>query len=81
MKTEKYLRHRINKRIYAWHHYLAENTDFEEISREEAYPERFIPAKQKERKSRLKLDTEDIEEAPTQTNQDLGLEVSRKLLK
>lgn len=65
--------------IYEWNEILAENPDCEEVTEEQAFPEKFIPAKQKGRKTGLALETKDIPEAPVLTNEDLNLEASQGL--
>ena len=44
--------------IYGWHPILAENPLTVEVTEEEAFPEKFIPKKQKGRKAKVKFDTE-----------------------
>jgi hypothetical protein len=51
----------------------------EEVTEEEAFPERFIPKAQKGRKSKIDLSTEDIPEEPAVENTELNLEASRGL--
>jgi len=53
----------------------------EEVTEEEAFPEKFIPKKQTGRKSGLKLDTpaEEVPVAPEATNEELNAEASRGL--
>lgn len=65
--------------VYEWNEILAENPDCEEVTEEQAFPEKFIPAKQKGRKTGLALETKDIPEAPVLTNEDLNLEASQGL--
>jgi hypothetical protein len=51
------------------------------VTEEEAFPEKFIPKKQKGRKSDLDLTTpeEAIPEAPPVTNEEVNAEASRGL--
>lgn len=65
--------------VYEWNEILADNPDCEEVTEEQAFPEKFIPAKQKGRKTGLALETKDIPEAPVLTNEDLNLEASQGL--
>ncbi len=58
---------------------LAENPSCVEGTEEEAFPEKFVPKKQKGRKSGLVLETEDIPEEPVVTNDELNIEASRGL--
>ena len=78
MAEVRYLRHRVNGRIYTWNKPMSENDDIEEVTELEAYPERFVPPKQKGRKTKIQLDTEELPE-PKQTNDDVGLDASRNL--
>ena len=77
----RYLRNRKDGFIYDWNPILAENTLCEEVTEEEAFPEKFIPKKQRGRKSDLDLATpeEQIPEAPPITNEEVNAEASRGL--
>jgi hypothetical protein len=65
--------------IYEWHEVLAENPSCVEVTEEEAFPEKFIPKKQKGRKSGLALETDEIPEEPEVVNEELNIEASRGL--
>jgi hypothetical protein len=75
----RYLRNKRDGFIYDWNPILAENAVCEEVTEEEAFPERFIPKAQKGRKSKIDLSTEDIPEEPAVENTELNLEASRGL--
>jgi hypothetical protein len=77
----RYLRNKKDGFIYDWNPILAENSMCEEVTEEEAFPEKFIPKKQKGRKSDLDLATPDeaIPEAPPVTNEEVNAEASRGL--
>lgn len=75
----RYLRNKKDGFIYEWNEILAENALCEEISEEEAIPEKFIPKKQRGRKSALKLETADIPEEPAYTPPELAEEATRGL--
>jgi hypothetical protein len=75
----RYLRHRRDGTIYEWDEILAGNPLCEEVTEQEAFPEQFIPPAQKTRKTKMKLDTEDVPEAPAVVNEDLNLEASKGL--
>lgn len=75
-----FLKHRKNGRVYTYHKHLAENPDLYEVSEQEAYPERFIPEKQKGRKTKVDLKTEKIPEPP-KGNEDLDVELTKSLEK
>ena len=76
----RYLRDRSGF-IYEWNEILAENPACEEITEEEAFPEKFIPKKQAGRKTGLKLETpvEEIPVEPPVVNVELNAEASRGL--
>lgn len=76
----RYLRDR-NGFIYEWNEILAGNPACEEITVEEAFPEKFIPKKQKGRKSGLQLETpvEEIPVEPPVENLELNAEASKGL--
>jgi hypothetical protein len=76
----RYLRNKRDGFIYDYTELLAENPMVEEVSEEEAFPEKFIPKKQAGRKSGLKLETPEVPEAPAVTNEDLNLEASKGLV-
>ena len=67
--------------IYEWNEILAENPACVEITEEEAFPEKFIPKKQKGRKSGLKLETpaDEIPVEPPVENEDINADASRGL--
>jgi hypothetical protein len=77
----RYLRGKKDGFIYDYTALLAENPMVEEVTEEEAFPEKFIPKKQKGRKSDLDLTTPDeaIPEAPPVTNEEVNAEASRGL--
>jgi len=75
----RYLRNKNDGTIYGWNEILAENPLCEEVTEKEAFPEKFIPEKQKGRKTGLALETKEIPEAPVLTNEDLNLEASKGL--
>jgi hypothetical protein len=64
--------------IYGWNEILAENPLTVEVTEEEAFPEKFIPKKQKGRKPKVQLDTE-IPEEPDTTPPELAAEVTQSL--
>lgn len=73
----KFLRNKVDGTVYDWNPILAKNPKCEEVSEQEAFPERFIPKKQKGRKSSLNLTTDDIPEAPEYTHPDLAEEAAK----
>jgi hypothetical protein len=77
----RYLRNKRDGFIYDYTELLAENPMVEEVSEEEAFPEKFIPKTQKGRKTGLKLETpaEEIPVEPAPQNEELNLEASKGL--
>jgi hypothetical protein len=66
----RYLRNKVDGTIYHWGPILAKNPRCEEVTEEEAFPERFLPEKHKGRKARVDLATSDIPEEPEVTTSD-----------
>ena len=82
----RYLRHRLDGWIYDWNPILAQNSLCEEVTEEEAYPERFAKSevveqvkKSRKRKGTLDLSTDDIPEVPSYTPPELAADASRRL--
>lgn len=73
----RYLRGKKDGFIYDWNPILAENPNVEEVSEEQAFPERFIPEAQKKRKSKLEINVPAVD---AQTgNPDVDQEASKGL--
>lgn len=85
--TNKFLRNKNDGTIYRWNPILAANADCEEVTEQEAFPEKFMDQKQVKRvqknqrktKTTLNLSTDDIPEEPSYTNDELNAEASRNL--
>lgn len=75
--TERYLRHRGDGFIYGWSDILAQNPRLEEVTEQEAFPERFIPDGMRDRPAAVTLKTETIPEPPPVVNEELGREAGR----
>lgn len=78
----KYLRNVKDGTIYEWHPVLAKNALCQEVTEEEAFPERFAtPAveKAKRRTKKIDLSTDDIPEPPVYTSPELSADASRDL--
>jgi hypothetical protein len=77
----RYLRNKKDGFIYDYTDMLAENPMVEEVTEEEAFPEKFIPKKQTGRKTALKLETpvEEIPVEPPVVNAELNADASRGL--
>lgn len=77
MSEQKFLRHRINGRVYPYRKELAENVDMEPVTEEQAYPERFKPKRAAKRKPKLDLKTTEIPEAPVEGADELSSDASK----
>lgn len=79
----RYLRNKKDGFIYEWHPVLAKNPLCEEVTEQEAYPERFAPAavvdKAKRRSRKIVLETDDICEDSAYTSPELSADASRNL--
>ena len=78
----RYLRNKNDGTIYEWHEVLARNAACEEVTEQEAFPERFATAaveKAKRRTKKITLDTDDIPEEPAYTSPELSADASRDL--
>lgn len=85
---ERWLRHRQHGTIYGWDPILAANPKVEEVTEQEAFPEKFITPhveqqikKARGRPKKLDLTTIDIPEKPVYTNPVLNADASRRLPK
>ena len=74
----RWLRNIRDGEIYEWDEILAENPITEEVTEEQAFPEKHIPKKQKGRKAAVKLETE-LPEEPDSTPPELAEEAARGL--
>ena len=83
-----YLRNRRDGFIYEWHPILAKNPMCEEVTEEEAFPERFVKPEQIEvvkkpratRKTKaLDLSTDDIQDEPRYVAPEIEADASRNL--
>lgn len=75
----RYLRNRNDGFIYPWNEFLATNPLCEEVTEEQAFPEKFEPKVAKGRKAKVNLTTEDVPEAPqADPMADLNDELTRK---
>ena len=79
----RYLRNKNDGTIYEWHEVLARNAACEEVTEQEAFPERFAPPavieKVKRRAKRIELSADDIPEEPVYTSPELSADASRGL--
>lgn len=75
----KYLRNKRDGYIYEWNDILADNPLCEEVSEEEAFPERFTPPEIKIRRSKLNITPTVIEEPPPIEFPEINADASRGL--
>jgi hypothetical protein len=78
----QYLRNKKDGFIYEWNPILAKNPLCEEVSEQEAYPERFVTPvveKAKRRMRKIDLTTDDIPEEPAYSSPELSADASRGL--
>lgn len=76
----KWLRNTVDGTIYGWNEILAENPKTEEVTEEQAFPEKFMTKEQKSRKSKVKLETKNIPVKKT-SRVELEEEVTRSVEK
>jgi hypothetical protein len=75
----KFLRNKNDGSIYPWNEYLAANPLCEEVTEEQAFPEKFEPKAAKGRKPKVSLTTDEIPEPPQDDLlADLNDELTRK---
>jgi hypothetical protein len=79
--NKRWLRNKKDGEIYGWNEIIAQNPNVEEVTEEEAFPEKFVPKAQKKRKPKLSLKTKNIPEAPPRTIPELSEEASKGLPK
>ena len=78
----RYLRNKNDGFIYEWHPVLAKNELCEEITEEEAFPERFMTAaveKAKKRAKKIELVADDNLTEPVYSSPELSADASRDL--
>ncbi len=76
----RWLRNTVDGTIYGWNEILAENPKTEEVTEEQAFPEKFMTKEQKSRKSKVKLETKSIPVKKT-SKVELEEEVTRSVEK
>jgi hypothetical protein len=86
--TKKYLRNKVDGFIYGWNPILAKNPKCEEVTEEEAFPDRFVNPEQVEavkttrakRKTKaLDLSTDDIQDEPRYVAPEIEADASKDL--
>jgi len=76
----RWLRNTVDGTIYGWNEILAENPKTEEVTEEQAFPEKFMTKEQKSRKPKVKLGTKNIPVKKT-SKVELEEEVTRSVEK
>ena len=78
---KRWLRNIVDGEIYGWNEILAENPKTEEVTEEEAFPEKFMTKKQKVRKAKVNVETDekDIPDPKGETPPELAEEASKGL--
>lgn len=74
----RWLRNTKDGEIYEWDEILAENPLTEEVTEEQAFPEKFLDKKKKNRKAKVNLETE-VPEVGDDTPEELAEEATRGL--
>ena len=78
-EKKRWLRNIVDGEIYGWNEILAENPRTEEVSEEEAFPEKFMTKKQRGRPAKVDLQTDDIPDPKGETPPELAEEASKGL--
>jgi len=73
----RWLRNIKDGEIYGWNEILADSPLTEEVTEEQAFPEKFLPKKEKGRKTKVKLKTEVIPEDEKAVNIELAEEATK----
>ena len=76
----RWLRNKKDGEIYGWNEILAENPLTEEVTEEQAFPEKFLDKKKKTRKAKVNLETEIPEEGDS-TPEELAEEATKGLVR
>ena len=78
-EKRRWLRNIKDGEVYGWNEILAENPLTEEVTEEEAFPEKHMPKKQKGRPKKVDLVTKDIPSEKGTTPPELAEEASKGL--
>ena len=78
-EKKRWLRNIVDGEIYGWNEILAENLRTEEVTEEEAFPEKFMTKKQRGRPAKVDLQTDDIPDPKGETPPELAEEASKGL--
>tara|TARA_B100001057_G_scaffold224754_1_gene225048 strand:+ start:1787 stop:2116 length:330 start_codon:yes stop_codon:yes gene_type:complete len=82
-ETRRWLRNIKDGEIYGWNEILAENPLTEEVTEEQAFPEKHMPKKQKGRPPKVNVETaeKDIPDPKGETPPELAEEASKGLVR
>ena len=80
-EARRWLRNIKDGEIYGWNEILAENPLTEEVTEEEAFPEKHMPKKQKGRPKKINLETKNIPSSKNKTPPELAEEASKGLVR
>ena len=80
-EARRWLRNIKDGEIYGWNEILAENPLTEEVTEEEAFPEKHMPKKQKGRATKIILKTEKIPSEKGETPPELAEEAAKGLVR
>ena len=78
-EKKRWLRNIVDGEIYGWNEILAENPRTEEVTEEEAFPEKFMTKKQRGRPAKVDLQTDVIPDPKGETPPELAEEASKGL--
>ena len=79
--ARRWLRNIVDGEIYEWDEILAENPRTEEVTEEQAFPEKFMTKEQKGRKPKVNLETKAIPKKKKSDKVELEEEVTRSIKK
>ena len=82
-EKKRWLRNIRDGEIYGWNEILAENPLTEEVTEEQAFPEKHLPKKQRGRPAKVNVETneEDIPDPKGETPPELAEEASKGLVR
>jgi hypothetical protein len=77
----RWLRNKKDGEIYGWNQILADNPLTEEVTEEQAFPEKFMTKEQKSRKPKVNLETKNLPKKKKSDKVELEEEVTRSIKK
>ena len=77
----RWLRNKKDGEIYGWNQILADNPLTEEVTEEQAFPEKFMTKEQKGRKPKVNLETKTLPKKKKSDKVELAEEVTRSVEK